>query len=127
MDFTTNKPIYQHIYDIVSERIILGQLREGDRVPSVRELAVELQVNPNTVMRAYDALCAGGIITSSRGIGYFVSEGAAERALAESRKEFIEGEMVTLFRRMTTLGISAEELSALYNNYKTEQNDENKQ
>lgn len=127
MDFTTNKPIYQHIYDIVSERIILGQLREGDRVPSVRELAVELQVNPNTVMRAYDALCAGGIITSSRGIGYFVSEGAAERALAESRKEFIEGEMVTLFRRMTTLGISAEELSTLYNNYKTQQNDENKQ
>ncbi len=127
MDFTTNKPIYQHIYDIVSERIILGQLREGDRVPSVRELAVELQVNPNTVMRAYDALCAGGIITSSRGIGYFVSEGAAERALAESRREFIEGEMVTLFRRMTTLGISAEELSTLYNNYKTQQNDENKQ
>lgn len=127
MDFTTNKPIYQHIYDIVSERIILGQLREGDRVPSVRELAVELQVNPNTVMRAYDALCAGGIIASSRGIGYFVSEGAAERALAESRREFIEGEMVTLFRRMTTLGISAEELSTLYNNYKTQQNDENKQ
>lgn len=127
MDFTTNKPIYQHIYDIITERIILGQLREGDRVPSVRELAVELQVNPNTVMRAYDALCAGGIIASSRGIGYFVSEGAAERALAESRREFIEGEMVTLFRRMTTLGISAEELSTLYNNYKTEQNDENKQ
>lgn len=127
MDFTTNKPIYQHIYDIITERIILGQLREGDRVPSVRELAVELQVNPNTVMRAYDALCTGGIIASSRGIGYFVSEGAAERALAESRREFIEGEMVTLFRRMTTLGITAEELSTLYNNYKTEQNDENKQ
>lgn len=127
MDFTTNKPIYQHIYDIITERIILGQLREGDRVPSVRELAVELQVNPNTVMRAYDALCTCGIIASSRGIGYFVSEGAAERALAESRREFIEGEMVTLFRRMTTLGISAEELSTLYNNYKNEQNNENKQ
>ncbi len=127
MDFGTNKPIYQHIYDIVTERIILGQLHEGDRVPSVRELAVELQVNPNTVMRAYDALCAGGIIASSRGIGYFVSEGAAKRALDESRREFIEGEMVTLFRRMTTLGISAEELSTLYNNYKTEQNNENKQ
>lgn len=127
MDFTTNKPIYQHIYDIVVERIILGVLREGDRVPSVRELAVELQVNPNTVMRAYDALCAGGIIASSRGIGYFVSEGAAERALDESRREFIESEMVTLFRRMTTLGITAEQLSTLYNNYKTEQNNENKQ
>lgn len=126
MDFTTNKPIYQHIYDIVTERIILGQLCEGDRIPSVRELAVELQVNPNTVMRAYDALCSGGIISSSRGIGYFVSEGAAERALVESRKEFIEGEMVNLFRRMTILGINDEELMKLYTNYKTEQNNENK-
>lgn len=126
MDFGTNKPIYQHIYDIVTERIILGQLHEGDRVPSVRELAVELQVNPNTVMRAYDALCSGGIISSSRGIGYFVSEGARERALTASRKEFIEGEMNTLFRRMATLGITAEELTSLYNNYKTQQNNENK-
>ncbi len=126
MDFTTNKPIYQHIYDIVVERIILGAWHEGDRVPSVRELAVELQVNPNTVMRAYDALCAGGIITPSRGIGYFVAEGAAERALVESRKEFIEGEMTVLFRRMTTLGISAEELTNLYTNYKKEQKNENK-
>lgn len=127
MDFGTNKPIYQHIYDIVVERIILGVLHEGDRVPSVRELAVELQVNPNTVMRAYDALCGNGIISSLRGIGYFVAEGAAERALLESRKEFIEGEMVTLFRRMTTLGITAEEFIELYNNYKTEPNNENKQ
>lgn len=127
MDFGTNKPIYQHIYDIVVERIILGQLHEGDRVPSVRELAIELQVNPNTVMRAYDSLCGNRIISSSRGIGYFVAEGAAERALLESRTEFIEGEMTSLFRRMTILGISAEELTNLYTNYQNEQKNENKQ
>lgn len=126
MDFTTNKPIYQHIYDLVVERVIVGKWHEGDRVPSVREPAIELQVNPNTVMRAYDALCGDNIITPSRGIGYFVAEGAAERALAKSRHEFIEGELLELFRRMATLGISAEELSTLYNNYKTEQNNENK-
>lgn len=126
MDFGTNKPIYQHIYDIVVERIIIGHLREGDRVPSVRELAVELQVNPNTVMRAYEALSAGGIITSSRGIGYFVAEGAAAHSLAESRREFIEGDLENLFRRMTTLGITAEELTTLYTNYKKQQNNENK-
>lgn len=118
MDFGTNKPIYQHIYDIVVERIILGTWHEGDRIPSVRELAIELQVNPNTVMRAYDALCQNSIITPARGIGYFVAEGAAQRALSESRSEFIEGELQSLFRRMTTLGISAEELTALYTNYK---------
>lgn len=127
MDFGTNKPIYQHIYDIVVERIIIGQLREGDRVPSVRELAVELQVNPNTVMRAYESLCSNGIIASSRGIGYFVADGASSRALEESRKEFIEGEMATLFRRMTILGISAEELTKLFINYQNEQKNENKQ
>ena len=118
MEFGSNKPIYKHIYDIVVERIITHRWCEGDRVPSVRELAVELQVNPNTVMRAYDALCQSGIITPSRGIGYFVAEGAAGKALTESRREFIEGELADLFRRMETLGVTPEELTNLYNNYK---------
>lgn len=125
MEFGTNKPIYQHIYDIVVERIILGTWREGDRTPSVRELAVELQVNPNTVMRAYDALCGDGIITPSRGIGYFVAEGARERALTESRREFVENELAELFRRMDTLGFTPEEITTLYTNYKHRE-DENK-
>ena len=75
MDFNSNKPIWQHICDIVADRIILGQWAEGVRIPSVRELAVELQVNPNTVMRSYDLLQRDGLITSQRGIGYFVAEG----------------------------------------------------
>lgn len=126
MEFGTNKPIYLHIYDIVVERIILGAWHEGDRVPSVRELAVELQVNPNTVMRAYDALCQGGIITPSRGIGYFISEGARERALAESRREFVERDLMELFRRMETLGFTPNELTELYTNYQKRERDENK-
>ncbi len=117
MEFGTNKPIYLHIYDIVVERIILGTWDEGFRVPSVRELAVELQVNPNTVMRAYDALCQNNIITPSRGIGYFVAEGARERALTESRREFVEHELTELFRRMETLGFTPEEVTTLYTNY----------
>jgi hypothetical protein len=56
-----------------------------------------------------------------------VAEGASARALEESRKEFIEGEMATLFRRMTILGISAEELTKLFINYQNEQKNENKQ
>lgn len=126
MDFGANKPIYQHIYDIVVERVILGTWCEGYRVPSVRELAVELQVNPNTVMRAYDALCQDSIITPSRGIGYFVAEGAAQRALAQSRREFVECDLREVFRRMTTLGITPQELTTLYTNYQNEQKNENK-
>lgn len=117
MEFGTNKPIYQHIYDIVVERIIAGLWHEGDRAPSVRELAVELQVNPNTVMRAYDALQQSGILTPSRGIGYFVAEGAAAKALSESRREFVANELTYLFRRMAALGFEPEEITQLYNNY----------
>ncbi len=126
MDFGTNKPIYLHIYDIVAERIISHRWHEGDRVPSVRELAAELQVNPNTVMRAYDALQQGGLIAPTRGIGYFVAEGAAARALEESRREFVENELTQLFRRMETLGFTPEEISTLYSNYKTNLKNENK-
>lgn len=126
MEFGTNKPIYLHIYDIVVERIILNTWGEGYRVPSVRELAVELQVNPNTVMRAYDALCQNNIITPSRGIGYFVAEGARERALTESRREFVERELMEVFRRMETLGFTPNELTELYTNYQKQERDENK-
>lgn len=126
MEFGTNKPIYLHIYDIVVERIILNTWGEGYRVPSVRELAVELQVNPNTVMRAYDALCQNNIITPSRGIGYFVAEGARERALTGSRREFIERDLMEVFRRMETLGFTPNELTELYTNYQKQERDENK-
>ncbi|MBR5829965.1 MAG: GntR family transcriptional regulator, partial [Tidjanibacter sp.] len=81
---------------------------------------------PNTVMRAYDALCQGGIITPSRGIGYFISEGARERALAESRREFVERDLMELFRRMETLGFTPNELTELYTNYQKRERDENK-
>lgn len=126
MDFGANKPIYLHIYDIVAERIISGHWHEGDRVPSVRELAAELQVNPNTVMRAYDALQQGGLIAPTRGIGYFVAEGAAARALEESRRDFVENELTQLFRRMDALGFAPEEITKLYSNYKTNSKNENK-
>lgn len=126
MEFGTNKPIYLHIYDIVVERVITHRWREGDRLPSVRELAVELQVNPNTAMRAYDALYQNGIITPSRGIGYFVAEGAREKALTESRREFVERDLMEVFRRMETLGFTPKEVTDLYTNYQKQERDENK-
>ncbi len=120
MDFSDNKPIYLHITDLVSERVIRGVWREGDRAQSVRELAVELQVNPNTVMRAYEALQADGILSPSRGIGYFVAEGAAAKALEMRRREFLEQELSAVFRKMDTLGITPAELETYYAKYKTE-------
>ena len=114
MEFSSNKPIWQHICNLVADRIILGQWREGDRIPSVRELAVESQVNPNTVMRAYDQLQRDGVIISQRGIGYFVAEGAAAKALQESRREFLDSQLPPLFERMRILGITPDELARLF-------------
>ena len=118
MEFNSNKPIWQHICNLVADRIILGLWREGDRIPSVRELAVESQVNPNTVMRAYDLLQRDGIIISQRGIGYFVAEGAALKALDSSRREFLENQLPPIFERMEILGISAEDVAKLFEQYK---------
>ena len=118
MEFNSNKPIWQHICNLVADRIILGLWREGDRIPSVRELAVESQVNPNTVMRAYDMLQRDGIIISQRGIGYFVAEGAAQKALDSSRREFLESQLPPIFERMEILGISAEDVAKLFEQYK---------
>ena len=95
---------------------------EGVRIPSVRELAVELQVNPNTVMRSYDLLQRDGLITSQRGIGYFVAEGAVQRARELCRKEFLESQLPPLFERMTTMGITAEEMTKLFETYKKRNN-----
>ena len=64
MDFNGHKPIYLQIYDHVCERILNGEFRNGDRVMSVRELGVELGVNPNTVMRAFERLQMKEIIAT---------------------------------------------------------------
>jgi GntR family transcriptional regulator len=77
-------------------------------------------------MRAYDALQQGGLIAPTRGIGYFVAEGAAARALEESRREFVETELSQLFRRMDALGFTPEEITKLYSNYKIKSTNENK-
>ena len=69
MEFNQNKPIYLQIADGISEKILSGELKEGDRILSVRELGSELGVNPNTAMRSYEKLTMDGIIYNQRGIG----------------------------------------------------------
>ena len=76
MEFRETQAIYLQIGDWVCEQVLLGKFKEGDRIQSVRELGVALQVNPNTVMRTYDFLESTGIIYNKRGVGFFVSEDA---------------------------------------------------
>ena len=114
MDFKSEKPIYQQIVDYVCDHIACGRWLEEERVPSVRDLAAQLQVNPNTAMRAYERLQMAGIITNSRGVGYFVSTGAKQRVIDLKRTEFFETTLPEVFATMDTLGITREEVTAKY-------------
>jgi DNA-binding transcriptional regulator YhcF (GntR family) len=109
MEFNQNKPIYLQIADGISEKILSGDLKEGDRILSVRELGGELGVNPNTAMRSYEKLTMDGIIYNQRGIGYFVCEGARAIALEKMRTDFLENELPQILRKMRLLELKAED------------------
>ncbi len=113
MDFNKNKPIYLQIYDNVCERILNGEFREGEMILSVRELAVKLGVNPNTVMRSFERLQNEGIIASQRGMGLYVCEGAKSIILKEQKKEFIENDLPDMFKKMDLYGVTMDELVKL--------------
>ncbi len=110
MDFRKQKPIYLQIADHLSEQVLQGALTPDDRMPSVRDVAASMGVNPNTVVRSFDYLQQEEIIYQRRGVGYFVSPEAKERILAEQRREFLEEELPIIRQRMKTLGISIDDL-----------------
>ncbi len=117
MEFDQHKPIYLQIADAICERILTGTWPEGERIPSVRECGVSLEVNPNTVARSYDELSSEGIIHNKRGIGYFVSPGAKTVIRDKQRGSFITGDLKEMFRKMEILGISIEDITTLYKQY----------
>ena len=121
MQFASGQSIYLQISDYMSEKILRGDWREGDRIPSIRETAVSVEVNPNTVTRAYAVLQDEGIIQNRRGIGYFVADGGRDAAAAMKRREFEQEELPRVFRTMRLLGMSIEELRHLYERYVTEE------
>ena len=112
MEFREPKGIYLQIADQIRERVLDGDWRAGERIPSIRELAVELGVNPNTVTKSYQRMMERGIISSRRGLGYFVSDDAREQALREMKAEFLRDEVPKIVRTMQLLGIGPDELAA---------------
>ncbi|MBO8152433.1 MAG: GntR family transcriptional regulator [Candidatus Neomarinimicrobiota bacterium] len=118
MEFREDKAIYLQIADCILDNILSKSWRTGDRIPSVREMAISIEVNPNTVMRTYTYLQDKGIIFNKRGIGYFVSENAYELAKNIKKEEFIKKQMPVFFRNMEMLNISFSELRKLYEEFK---------
>ena len=110
MEFRKQKPIYLQIADRLMEQILQGEPAEDDRMPSVRDVAVNMGVNPNTVMRTFEQLQSEEIIYNRRGVGYFVSPDAKKRILAEQRRQFLEEELPLIKQKMQMLGITFEEV-----------------
>lgn len=111
MDFDSNsKPIYLQIADFVCDRIVGGEIKPGERVPSVRDYGASIGVNPNTVVRTYEKLTNDGIIFNKRGMGFYVSEEAVQIIMQQSREEFMTVELPKVAKRMQQLNIDIETL-----------------
>ena len=110
MEFNPNKAIYLQIRDTICERILSGELKPEDRIPSVREYGTSIGVNPNTVMRTYEKLTAEGVIYNKRGIGYFITPDAKDLVLESSSKEFLEKELPLVLRKMQLLELDPKDL-----------------
>src|SRR3954467_631989 len=117
MEFRDNKAIYLQIADYVCEHILLGKWKADEKIPSVREMAVDLEVNPNTVMRTYELLQNKNIIMNKRGIGFFVGDNADTNVKNYRKVQFMDDELPTVFKNMYLLNIGFEELETRYTTF----------
>src|SRR5437763_6277229 len=117
MEFRENQAIYLQIAEYVCEQILLKKWNLGEKVLSIRELAISMQVTPNTVQRAYDFLQQREIISNKRGIGYFIEADASERILAFRREQFIANELPVFFRNMYLLKMDFKEVKTLFEGF----------
>lgn len=117
MRFDDSRSIFLQISDYLCEMILRDEFPEGGRVPSIREMAVQMEVNPNTVIRSYGLLQERGVIYNQRGMGYYVAEEAKGQILESRRAEFIEKSLPELFRTMDILKIDFTEIERQFRRY----------
>ena len=114
MIFSTDKAIFQQMADRLADEILAGTYKDDDRIPSVREYAVMLEVNTNTAVKAYEQLARENIIYNKRGMGYYVTAGAREQILQERRQAFLEQTLPELFRQMRLLGLELKDIETAW-------------
>ncbi len=117
MKFNEDQSIYLQIAEYVTEQILLGLWNGEEKIPSVRDLAAALQVNPNTVMHAYELLQQQGVLYNRRGIGHHVAPDAADKIISVRKETFLRSELPAVFRNLQLLGIGFEELERLYRDF----------
>ena len=110
MIFSNDKAIYVQIAERLSDEILAGKYKEDERIPSVREYAVLLEVNANTTVKAYDLLATDEIIYNKRGLGYFVTAGASKEIKKARKREFMKQTLPEMFRQMRLLDITIEDV-----------------
>jgi DNA-binding transcriptional regulator YhcF (GntR family) len=121
MNFKENKAIYLQIAERICDLILLGEYKEEERIPSVREYAAVVEVNFNTVMRSFEHLQTSGIIFNKRGIGYFVAAGAGKKIHSIRKYEFLQNEINDFFKQIYMLEIPINEVVEMYSNYSKQQ------
>ena len=103
-------PIYRQLKEKVLEMMLDGDLKAGDALPSVRQVAADYQLNPITVSKAYQELVDDNLVEKRRGIGMYVTEGASEKLLASERERFMREEWPAMVERIRRLGLSVDQL-----------------
>lgn len=112
MNWNDHTPIYRQLRDRVVARILDGDLKPGEALPSVRQVSAEFQLNPITVSKAYQELADEALVDKRRGIGLYVAEGARDALLARERAKFLESEWPQLRTRIQRLGFDLDTLLA---------------
>ena len=109
LDYRDSRPLYEQIADQLRRQITGGILREGDQLPSVRETAASMSINPNTIQRAYESLEAEGYVCSVPGKGSFA---APHTGVDQARRDSLLGHFDTVTAELLYLGVTGEQLTA---------------
>jgi len=105
-----NQPIYWQLREQTVSAILDGTLKEGEPLPSVRQVAIDFQINPLTVSKAYQSLVDDQLVEKRRGVGMFVIEGARRRLMQSEREHFLAEEWPRIAKRISKLGLDPAEL-----------------
>ena len=109
-EWNDNQPIYRQLRDRVVAMILDGVLKEGDPLPSVRNVAAEYRVNPLTVLKGYQELVDEELVEKRRGLGMYVKSGARDLLLQAERRKFLAEEWPRIYATMQRLGLKPEDL-----------------
>jgi GntR family transcriptional regulator len=110
IQWSDNSPIYRQLKDRLVSMMLDGDIKPGDALPSVRQIAAEYQLNPITVSRAFQELADENVVEKRRGLGMYMSENAKDQLLSSEKQRFLQEEWPAIAERIRRLGLSTKQL-----------------